>query len=80
MPKNVTPKRETEAEKQARETVQTIAETITNLADAVRGLSKGPLNKKALIVLLAHASQRSQAEVKNMLDAIESLDKNYLDK
>ena len=55
-----------------------IASTITNLADAVEALLKGPLNRKALLVLLAHSTKLPQKQVSDVLIAIQDLRKDYL--
>lgn len=71
---------ETEEEKKNRETVETIAESISSLARSVVALLKGPLNRKALIVLLANSARMNQTDVANVLTAIENLEKDWLNK
>jgi len=71
---------ETAEQKSQREAIEKIAGNIQSLAEAVRSLLSGPLNRRALIVLLASSSTLSQEKVKQVLDALERLDKDWLNK
>ena len=70
---------ETAQQKAYRETVETIATNIGNLADAVSSLN-GPLKRKALVVLLASSARMSQATVAEVLKALEGLRGDWLNK
>ena len=69
---------ETEEERKARETIETIAESIKTLANSVRAFMGGKLNKRAILVLLANATRMQQQEVEKVLEAVENLDKTFL--
>lgn len=69
---------ETPEEKANREMIEGIANNISSLARSVRALLNGPLNKRALTVLLASSSGLSQEKVKAVLTALENLDKEWL--
>jgi hypothetical protein len=69
---------ESPEEKQYRENVEAIAKNIGVLARAVGQLLDGPLNKKALVILLAQSSGQSQKAVTEVLDALQSLEKDWL--
>lgn len=73
-------KQETPEQKQYRETVERIAGNIAALAKAVQSLLKGPLKKRALIILLASSSGQSQKSVEDILKALEELDNTWLNK
>lgn len=73
-------KLETPQEKADREMVEKIAINISELAKRVRALINGPLNKKALVILLANSSGMYQNQVENVLAALENLDKDWLNK
>lgn len=78
MAKQIQP--ETEEQKRNRELVEAIAGNLSTLAKGVRALINGPLNKKALIVLLAQSSGQPQNRVTEILSAIENLEANWLNK
>lgn len=61
-----------------REAVEKIAGHISNLARAVSSLLKGPLNRRALIILLASSSGEPQVKVESVLKALETLEKDWL--
>lgn len=61
-----------------REAVEKIADHISNLARAVSSLLKGPLNRRALIILLASSSGEPQVKVESVLKALETLEKDWL--
>lgn len=71
---------ETEEQKRNREIVESIAGGITSLARAVKSLLNGPLNKNALVILLASSSTLSQEKVKQVLKALEDLEADWLNK
>ncbi len=71
---------ETEEQKRNREVVEGIANNITSLCRAVNSLLKGPLKKKALVVLLAASSQLPQNKVEQVLKALEDLEADWLNK
>ncbi len=73
MTKNIV---ETPQEKQYRE----IAENISSLAKSVKSLLNGPFNRKALLILLAHSSGQSQGTVKSVLEALETMESDWLNK
>lgn len=73
-------KTETPEQKAQRELIEKIAGNIQSLADSVKSLLNGPLNRRALIVLLASSSKLSQDNVKNVLEALERMDKDWLNK
>lgn len=69
---------ETEEQKRDREIVESIAKNIASLSRAVTSLLKGPLKKKALVVLLASSSGLPQNKVEQVLKALEELEKDWL--
>lgn len=69
---------ETPEEKKSRETVESIATTITKLSENVAALLKGPLNRKALVTLLASSSGMSKHDIGLVLTALEDLKKDWL--
>lgn len=71
---------ETEAQRQYREAVEKIAGNIAALAKGVSALLDGPLNKKALIILLANSSGQSQKSTEAVIGALQSLEKDWLNK
>ena len=71
---------ETDEQKSQREMVETIAINISTLAKNVSALINGPLNKKALVVLLSHSSGMYQNQVETVLNAIVNLEKDWLNK
>lgn len=71
---------ETEQEREYRETVQKIAGNIAMLTKAVQSLLRGPLNRRALVILLASSSRQPQTAVEAILKALESMDKDWLNK
>lgn len=76
MNNNVTP----DEQKKQREAIQVIANSIAALARSVASLLNGPLNRRALLVLLASSSGRSQREVDAILVALMDLEKDWLKK
>jgi len=71
---------ETEEQKKQRETVETIAKNIASLAKSVHALLNGQLNRKALLILLASSSGQSKSIVSDVLDALENLEKEWINK
>lgn len=71
-------KPETPEQKAMREAAEAIAKNLTSLARAVESLLKGPLKKKALVVLLAQSSQLPQNKVEQVLKALETLESDWL--
>lgn len=71
---------ETEEQRRNREIIESIAGNISSLCHAVKKLLNGPLNRRALVVLLAQSSQLPQNKVEQVLKAIENLDSDWLNK
>lgn len=71
---------ETDDQRQFREVVEKIAGNISALAKAVAGLMSGPLNKRALVILLAQSSGESQKSTEAVLGALRDLEKDWLNK
>jgi spore germination protein GerM len=71
---------ETPDQKAYRETVEKIASNIGALADAVESLMKGPLKRRALVILLASSSLQAQATVDEVLKALQNLRGDWLNK
>lgn len=71
---------ETEEQRQYRETVERIAGNIASLSKAVAALLKGPLKKRALVILLASSSGQSQHAVDSVLKALETLEADWLNR
>lgn len=70
---------ETEEEKKARETVEAIAQNIETLANGVRKILEGRLNKRAIVLLLSSAcGGMNKDTVTRVLDEIAKLDKTFL--
>lgn len=69
---------ETREQKEARERVETIAQEIAKLSRQVHALLNGRLKPKAVVVLLANATQLPQATVKTVLEAVDSMEKDWL--
>ncbi len=72
--------KETPQEKEYRELIEKISGNISKLAKAVSSLLNGPLKKRALIVLLASSAQLPQKTVEAVLQALEDLEKDWLNK
>lgn len=66
--------------KQNREMVESIASNLQNLCRAVQSLIKGPLKKRALVILLASSSGVPQNKVEEVLKALENLESDWLNK
>lgn len=60
--------------------VEVLAESIRHISEGVRKLRAGPLNDKALLLLIHHSTGVAQRDIKAVLDGIESLDTAYLRK
>lgn len=74
------PKVETPEQKSQREAIEGIATNIAALAKSVASLIKGPLNKRALVILLASSSQVPQVKVEAVLKALVDLEKDWMNK
>jgi len=72
------PKNETPEEKSRRELVEGIASNLESLARSVKSLLNGPLNRKALLVLLSASSKLTQTQVGQVLTALEDLNSDWL--
>lgn len=61
-------------------TLEEIAEAVSSIAKTVKSLRKGPLNEKALLLLIQHATvgKPSQRLIQAVLDGMETLDEQYL--
>lgn len=59
--------------------VNSIAENIATLADAVNASLGGKLKKKALVVLLANSTKLSQSQITAVLDALSTLKEDWLE-
>jgi len=71
---------ETPQQKAYAETVGEIANNIEALAKAVESLLKGPLKRRALVILLASSARQSQHTVDAVLKALEDLRGDWLNK
>lgn len=69
---------ETPQEKAYRENIEQIAGNISKLARGVASLLGGPMNRRALIVLLSNSSGQKQHVVEDVLKALEDLEKDWL--
>lgn len=67
--------------------VEVLAESIKTIAEGVRKLRTGPLNEKALVLLIQHAAPSfgnyppkkvSVSEIRAVLEGMESLERVYL--
>lgn len=76
----VKPPVETEEQKKNREMIASIAENISTLAQSVRSLLNGKLQRKTILVLLAHTTKFNQGEVDKVLTALEEMDKDWVKK
>lgn len=54
-----------------------LAKAIVDISDAATKLSKSGLNRKAIVLLIAHSSHQYMNTVESVLDAMESLKKDY---
>lgn len=71
---------ETADQKAQRELIEKIAGNIQSLAESVRSLLNGPLNRRALVILLATSARLHQNQVEAVLKALETMDKDWLNK
>lgn len=58
--------------------VEVLAQAIVDIANAGKRLAASRLNRKAVIVLLAHDTGLGQGTVRTVLEGIESLQSTYL--
>lgn len=54
-----------------------LAQSIVDISKAMAKLATSGLNRKAIVLLVAHSSLCSQREVKAVLDSLESLQRDY---
>lgn len=59
--------------------VSVLAKAITDISAAAKRLSQSGLNRKAVIVLIAHDSGLGQGVVRAVLDSITDLQRTYLE-
>lgn len=59
--------------------VSVLAKAITDISVAAKRLSQSGLNRKAVIVLIAHDSGLGQGVVRAVLDSLTDLQRTYLD-
>jgi hypothetical protein len=67
-------------------TVEILASSIVAISEGIRKLRAGPLNEKALVLLIQHAAPTTGyngtrpgvQEIRAVLDGMESLEKQYL--
>lgn len=55
-----------------------IADAVVHVSKAIKDLENGPLNQKALLVLLSHSSGLSQANIKKVLAGLSTLEEMYV--
>jgi hypothetical protein len=58
--------------------VEVLAQAIVDIGKAAKRLAASRLNRKAVIVLLAHQTGIGQTVISNVLDGIEALEADYL--
>ena len=56
---------------------EVLADAIVRIADAFTGLRKSGLNRRAIIILVAASASRPRYIVTEVLDALESLRRDY---
>ena len=54
-----------------------LAQAIVDISKAARALANSGLNQKAIIVLTAHAAGQPQYVVKQILDSLQQLQRDY---
>lgn len=57
---------------------EVIAQAVADIADGVKKINAGNLNRKGLLILLSHASGVPQRECKKVIDSLGDLGKRYL--
>lgn len=72
--------KETEEQKAQREMIEGIADNISELAEAVKKLLNGRLKNKAIYILLAKSSKMTPTQVEQVLDAVQNLEKDWVNK
>lgn len=60
--------------------VEVLARAIVEIGNAAKRLAASALNRKAVIVLLAHETKLPQGTIKSVLDGIADLESTYLRK
>jgi hypothetical protein len=66
--------------------VEVMAKAIVDISEGIKRIRSGPLNEKALLILIQHAtktknrngSRYSVQEIKDILDGMENLSRTYL--
>lgn len=62
--------------------VEIIANSLVSMADGIKALRAGPLNERALLLLIQHAmpatDRPSTKLIKGVLDGVEALKRTYL--
>ena len=71
---------ETEEQKKQREIVEEIAKNISFLAKSVHALLNGQLNRRAITTLLVSTTRQPYKTVTMVLNALENLEKDWLNK
>lgn len=77
-PSTQKPHQETPEEKQARETVETIATTIAQLSRQVTALLNGRVKRETIVLLLSHATKLPQRDIGYVLNAIEDMERTHV--
>ncbi len=54
-----------------------LAQAIVDISKAAQALARGGLNRKAIVVLVAHRSKVSQRQCEEVLDALRDLEREY---
>jgi len=57
-----------------------IADSIVSISEGIRKLRSGRLNDRAIVILIHHVCGIGQREIRSVLDAMETLESNYLKK
>lgn len=58
--------------------VEIMAQSIMEIGAAVKRITRSRLNRKALVILVSHASKQPQYIVERVFDSLESLEKTFL--
>jgi hypothetical protein len=56
---------------------EVLAQAIIDISAAMKKLSAGKLNRRAIVVLVAHDTHQYQNSVERVLDSLEHLKQNY---
>ena len=57
-----------------------IADSIVSISEGIRKLRSGRLNDRSIVILIHHVCGIGQREIRSVLDAMETLESNYLKK